>query len=146
VGNVFNSLSIRILLALIGGIFYGLLVHAILSFVSFSGWALPVTILASVLYVASRLLLLFSGIPTPYYSKRKGSLFQSLSEHHPFRKRAALIGDFYHYHDIALCIVMGIIGVGFIVSLFIDGFRGQFMGATFRYLRQTLLPPLDLRP
>jgi len=143
VGSLFNSLSTRIPLALIGGIFYGLLIHFILSFVSFSGWAMPVSILVFVLYVASRLLLLFSGMPTPYYSKRKGTLSQSLPGHHPFHERSALIGGFYHYHDIALLLAMGIIGIGFMISLFIDGFSGQPLGTAFQHLRQTLLPPLD---
>jgi hypothetical protein len=146
VGSLFNSLSTRIALAFTGGIFYGLLIYSILSFISFSDWALPVSIPVFVLYFASRLFLLFSGIPTPYYSKGKGTLFKSLPEDHPFRKKAGLIGTFYHYHDIALFVVMVIIGIGFIVSLFIDGFRGQSMGTAFQDLQQILLPALDHRP
>ena len=148
-GSLFNSLSTRIPLAIIGGIFYGFLIYSILSFISFisfSEWALPVSIPVFVLYFASRLLLLFSGIPSPYYPKGKGTLFKSLPEGHPFRKKAVLIGTFYHYHDIALFALMVIIGIGFIVSLFIDGFSGQPMGTTLQDLRHILLPPLDRRP
>lgn len=142
-GSPFNSLSARIPLAFIGGIFYGLLIYSILSFLSFSRWALPLSIPTFVFYVASRLLLLFSGIPSPYYSKGKGTLFKSLPEDHPFRRKAGLVGTFYHYHDIALFIVMVIISIGFIISLFIDGFSGQPMGTTLQDLRHILLPPLD---
>jgi hypothetical protein len=146
VSSLFNSLSTRIPLAVIGGTFYGLLIYSVLSFISYSEWALPVSIPVFVLYFASRLLLLLSGIPTPYYSKGKGTLFKSLPEGHPFRKKAGLIGTFYHYHDIALFVVMVIIGIGFIISLFIDELSGQSMGTTLQGLRQILLPPLDRQP
>jgi hypothetical protein len=145
VGSFFNSLSIRIPLAIIGGIFYGLLIYFILCFASFSDWALAISIPIAVAYFASRLLLLFSGIPSPYYSKGKETLFRSLPQRHPFRQKVRLIGTFYHYHDVALFIVMVIIGVGFIVSLIIDGLRGQPMGTTIQDLRQILPPPPDHR-
>ncbi len=139
----FNSLLIRIALALLGAVLYGLLIYSILGFTSFSDLALILSIPVSLLYFISRLILLLSGIPTPYYSRRKGSLFKSLPEHHPFRKRAGLIGYFYHIHDIALLIVLGVICIGFIISLFIDGSSGRSMGTTFQDLWRTLLPPPD---
>jgi hypothetical protein len=146
VDSFFNSRSTRIPLAIIGGIFYGLLVYFILRFASFSDWALAISIPIAVAYFISRLLLVFSGIPSPYYSKGRETLFKSLPQRHPFRQKVRLIGTFYHYHDVALFIVMVIIGVGFIVCLFIDGIRGQPLGATLQDLRQSLFPPLDRQP
>ena len=142
-GSFFNSLSTRIPLAVIGGIFYGLLIYFILCFVSFSDWALAISIPVAVAYLVSRLVLLFSGIPSLYYSKGKETLFRSLPQRHSFRQKVRWIGAFYHYHDVALFIVMVIIGVGFIVCLIIDGVRGQSMGTTLQNLRQVLLPPSD---
>jgi hypothetical protein len=143
VNSFFNSLSTRIPLAVIGGIFYGLLIYFILCFVSSSDWAFAISIPIAVAYFISRLVLLFSGIPSPYYSKGKETLFKSLPQRHPFRQKVRWIGTFYHYHDVALFIVMVIIGVGSIVCLFIDGVRGQSMGTTLQNLRQILFPPLD---
>ena len=71
----FNSLLIRITLAVIGGIFYAFLTYLIVMLVN-----LPYefVILASgfvyLFYLGSRLLLLFSGIDSPYYSKGRKAL------------------------------------------------------------------------
>ena len=73
--NFFNSLTIRIPLAVIGGILYGLLTYAIVLTLNFPAQiGIGAGLLVFFLYLGSRLLILFSGIDAPYYSKkRKGS-------------------------------------------------------------------------
>ena len=74
----FNSLLIRITLAVLGGILYALLTYAIILSLKLSS---PLATLAAffvyLLYLGSRLLLLFSGIDSPYYSTGKKRTFKN---------------------------------------------------------------------
>ncbi len=68
--DFFNSLSIRITMAIVGGIFYGLLTQTIIFVLGFSSeLALAAAFIVFFFYLVSRFVLLFSGIHTPYYSK-----------------------------------------------------------------------------
>jgi hypothetical protein len=68
----FNSLSIRIPLAIIGGILYGALTYSIVVLLVLSSeLAISAAIVVFLFYLGSRLLILFSGINSPYYSKMK---------------------------------------------------------------------------
>jgi hypothetical protein len=68
----FNSLLIRITLAVLGGTFYALLTYALFQSLNLSS---PLAILAAslvyLLYLGSRLLLLFSGITPPTITGKK---------------------------------------------------------------------------
>jgi len=137
----FNSLLIRITLAVIGGIFYAFLTYWIVLL-----FRLPYefVILASVFvylfYLGSRLLLLFSGIDSPYYSKgRKKPSNQPIQENH-FYDTAQWVGKFYHQHDLVLFIFLGILSILFLVSLVLDGLNGSPFGDTVRNLWNTFLP------
>jgi hypothetical protein len=66
----FNSLSTRIPLAVIGGILYGLLTYLIVILLNLaSEFAILAALFVFLFYLGSRLLILFSGIDSPYYSK-----------------------------------------------------------------------------
>ena len=68
--DFFNSLLIRFTLAVIGGIFYAFLTYMITIFLNLSYEFVIVTaVFVYLFYLSSRLLLLFSGINSPYYSK-----------------------------------------------------------------------------
>jgi len=92
--GLFNSLSIRIPLAMIGGILYGILTYAIVLTLNLQAQsAIGAGLLVFFLYLGSRLLILFSGIDTPYYSKeRKGSPYENTA----FYQTAQWVGKFYH--------------------------------------------------
>ncbi len=65
-----NSLVIRITLAVIGGIFYAFLTYMIVMFLNLSyEFVIVAAVFVYLFYLSSRLLLLFSGIDSPYYSK-----------------------------------------------------------------------------
>jgi len=130
--SFFNSLSIRITLALIGGILYGLLTCALALVIDLSvQFGIGVAFFVSLLYIGSRLLLLFSGIDTPYYSKeRKDSPYA----HTAFNQTAQWVGKFYHYHDIVLFVFLTILAVIFIISLVIDGFGNRPFGQSIQDL------------
>ena len=138
----FNSLPIRITLAVIGGIFYAFLTYLIVMFLNLS---YELVILASVFvylfYLSSRLLLLFSGIDSPYYSKgRKMPSRTSMRENY-FYDTAQWVGKFYHQHDLILFVFLGILSVVFLISLVMDGLNGNPFGNTILNLWNTLLPP-----
>jgi hypothetical protein len=126
--SFFNSLSIRIPLAIIGGILYGLLTYAIILVLNMPPRvAVSAGILVFFLYLGSRLLILFSGIDTPYYSKqRKGSPYENTA----FYQTAQGVGKFYHYHDVFLFIFLVIVAIVFVISLIIDGFENRPFGKT----------------
>ena len=68
----FNSLSIRIPLAVVGGILYSILTYYIVILLNLpSELALATSIIVFLFYLGSRFLILFSGIDTDYYSKGK---------------------------------------------------------------------------
>jgi hypothetical protein len=137
----FNSLLIRITLAVIGGIFYAFLTYLIVMFLNLS---YELVILASVFvylfYLSSRLLLLFSGIDSPYYSKgRKMPSKTSMRESY-FYGTAQWVGKFYHQHDLILFVFLGILSIVFLFSLVMDGLNGNPFGNTIQNLWDALLP------
>jgi hypothetical protein len=136
----FNSLLIRITLAVIGGVFYAFLTYWIVL-----SLRLPYEflILASVFvylsYLSSRLLLLFSGIDSPYYSKGRGMPSKpSLKEIH-FYETAQWVGKFYHWHDLVLFVFLGILSIAFLISIVVDGLNGSPFGDTVRNLGDMIL-------
>ncbi len=137
----FNSLLIRITLAVLGGILYALLTYALILSLNFSS---PLAILAAslvyLLYLGSRLLLLFSGIDSPYYRRERKRPSRTLPERNSFQEAAQWVGKFYHQHDIALFVFLGILSVAFLVSLIVDGLGGHPLGETIENLWNTLLP------
>ncbi len=137
----FNSLLIRITLAVIGGIFYAFLTYWI---VLLLGLPYEFVTLASVFvylfYLGSRLLLLFSGIDSSYYSKgRKKPSSPSIQENY-FYETAQWVGKFYHQHDLVLFVFLGILSILFLASLVLDGLSGSPFGNTARNLWNTFLP------
>jgi hypothetical protein len=133
--DFFNSLSIRIPLAIIGGILYGLLTHTMVIYLIPSyPIAIVGGIFVSLFYLSSRFLLLFSGINTPYYFKVKKGLSQRFNETTSFYQNAQWVGKFYHYHDIVLFIFLVIISIAFLVTLVLDGIGNQPLGKTIQDL------------
>ena len=128
----FNSLTVRIPLAIIGGILYGLLTYGIFLALDLSQQtATAAGLLVFFLYLGSRLLILFSGIDTPYYSKeRKGSPYENTA----FYKTAQWVGKFYHYHDTVLFIFLALLSIVFLISLVADGIGNKFFGQTIHHL------------
>jgi len=137
----FNSLLIRITLAVTGGIFYAFLTYLIVTFLKLSyEFVILASVLVYLFYLISRLLLLFSGIDSPYYSKgRKMPPTTSIRENY-FYDTAQWVGKFYHQHDVVLFVFLGILSVVFLISLVIDGLSGSPLGNTVRNLWNTLLP------
>ncbi|MBM4339321.1 MAG: hypothetical protein FJ110_07235 [Deltaproteobacteria bacterium] len=128
----FNSLSIRITLALIGGILYGLLTHALVLTLDLPPQAaIGAVLFVFLLYLSSRLLILFSGIDTPYYSReRKGLPYENTA----FYQTAQWVGKFYHYHDLVLFCFLTLVSVLFLASLLMDGLGNKPFGETIRNL------------
>jgi hypothetical protein len=137
----FNSLSIRIPLAMIGGILYGLLTYAIVLTLNLQAQiATAAGLLVFFLYLGSRLLVLFSGIDTPYYSKkRKGSPYQNIA----FYKTAQWVGKFYHYHDAVLFAFMVTLSITFLISIIIDLLGNKSLGHTIQNLWGSLIHSTD---
>jgi hypothetical protein len=137
----FNSLLIRITLAVLGGILYALLTYALILSLNLSS---PLATLAAffvyLLCLGSRLLLLFSGIDSPYYQRGRKGPSKTLSEKNSFHDAAQWVGKFYHRHDMVLFVLLGILSIVFLVSLFMDGLEGQPLGDTIQNLWNTLLP------
>jgi hypothetical protein len=137
----FNSLLIRITLAVLGGILYALLTYALILFLNLSS---PLAILAAsfiyLLYLGSRLLLLFSGIDSPYYRRERKELSRPPPEKHSFQEAAQWVGKFYHQHDVVLFAFLGILALVFLISLVVDGLGGSPLGETIQNLWNTLLP------
>jgi hypothetical protein len=137
----FNSLLIRITLAVIGGIFYAFLTYLIVLFLK-----LPYefVILASgfvyLSYLSSRLLLLFSGIDSPYYSKGRDMPLKPSVKENYFYDTAQWVGKFYHRHDLVLFVFLGILSIVFLISLVVDGLSGSPFGDTVRNLGDIVLP------
>jgi hypothetical protein len=134
--SFFNSLSIRITLALIGGILYGLLSYALILTLDLSlQAALGAALFVFLLYLGSRLLILFSGINTPYYFKEhKDSPYETT----PFHQTAQWVGKFYHYHDLFLFIVLILICIVFLITVILDGIGKKPLGNTIRNLWDAL--------
>ncbi len=136
--NFFNSLTVRIPLAVLGGILYGLLTYAIVLTLNLSPQAATgMGLIVFLLYLGSRLLILFSGIDTPYYSRqRKGSAY----EHTAFYQTAHWVGKFYHYHDLFLFAFLTILAIAFIISLIMDGIEHRPLGQTIQEVWNKLIP------
>jgi hypothetical protein len=135
--DFFNSLLIRITLAVIGGIFYALLTYLIVMFLDLSyELVIVATVFVYFFYLSSRLLLLFSGVDSPYYSKGR----RDFPKKNYFYDTAQWVGKFYHQHDLVLFIFLGILSILFLITLGIDGSEGKPFGATIQHLQNTLLP------
>jgi hypothetical protein len=137
----FNSLLIRITLAVIGGIFYAFLTYWIALFLKLPDeFVIFSSVLVYLSYLGSRLLLLFSGIDSPYYSKgRKMPSNPPIRENH-FYETAQWVGTFYHRHDLVLFVFVGILSIAFLISLVVDGLSGSPFGDTVRNLGDIILP------
>ncbi len=138
----FNSLLIRITLAVTGGIFYAFLTYLIAMLLH-----LPYefVILASVFvyffYLGSRFLLLFSGIDTPYYSRGRKMPPKTSPKENYFFDTAQWVGKFYHQHDLVLFVLLGILSIVFLISIVMDELSGSPFENTVRNLWDALLPP-----
>lgn len=137
----FNSLLIRITLAVIGGICYALLTYWIVLLLKLPyEFAVLASVFVYLLYLGSRLLLLFSGVDSPYYSKGGDMPSKpSLKEKH-FYDTAQWVGKFYHWHDLVLFAFLGILSIAFLISLVVDGMTSSPFGNTIRNLGDLLWP------
>lgn len=117
---------------MIGGVLYGILTYAIVLTLNLQAQtAIGAGLLVFFLYLGSRLLVLFSGIDTPYYSKgRKGSPCQNTA----FYKTAQWVGKFYHYHDTVLFAFMVALSIAFLISIIIDLLGSNSLGHTIQNL------------
>ena len=142
-----NSLQIRITLAVMGGIFYAFLTYLIVNLLDLpSALATLAAVFVYILYLGSRFLLLFSGIDTPYYSKRRKGIPKTPPEKNSFYDTAQWVGKFYHQHDLVLFIFLGILSIFFLITLAMDGLEGQPFGNTIQNLWNPLSPLLSLQP
>ena len=136
----FNSLLIRITLAVIGGIFYALLTYMIVLFLNVPyEFVTLASVVVYLFYVGSRFVLLFSGIDSPYYSKGRKEPLSSL-KNNSFYDTAQWVGKFYHHHDLFLFVFMGILSIMILISLVMDGLKGNALGDTIRMIWNALLP------
>lgn len=128
--DFFNSLTIRIPLAILGGILYGLLTYAIVLALGIPfQMGIGISCMVFLLYLGTRLLILFSGIDTPYYSKgRKGSPYENT----PFYRTAQWVGRFYHSHDLGLFVFLIVLAILFVISLIMDSIQNRPFGETIR--------------
>jgi hypothetical protein len=141
--DFFNSPLIRITLAVIGGIFYAFLTYMIVMFLNLSyEFAIVAAVFVYLFYLSSRLLLLFSGIDSPYYSKGGKGPSKTPTEKNSFYTTAQWVGKFYHHHDLILFIFLGILSIFFLITLAMDGLEGQPFGNTIQHLWDALLPSL----
>jgi len=139
--GLFNSLSTRIPLAIIGGILYSLLAYYILILLDLPSQSAALgAIFVFLFYVVSRLLILFSGINSPYYSKGEKAIPKQLSEKDSFYQTTQWVGKFYHYHDIVLFSFLTAISIAFLISLMADWFGGKPAGYTIQNLWISLFP------
>jgi len=137
----FNFLPIRIAMAVVGGTFYALLTQAIALLVGLSSeLAVISAFIVFFFYLASRFLLLFSGIHTPYYSKGGRTSFVDLYENTYFYQTAQWVGKFYHYHDVALFVFLALLSIVFLISLVADLAGHKPLGDTLSNLLTLLLP------
>jgi hypothetical protein len=133
----FNSLLIRFTLAVIGGIFYAFLTYMIGVFLKLSyEFVIVAAVFVYLFYLSSRLLLLFSGVDSPYYSR---GIPKTSTKNNSFYATAQWVGKFYHHHDIALFLFLGILSIVFLISLVMDGLWGSPFGNTIQNLWNALL-------
>ncbi len=139
--DFFNSLLIRITLAVIGGIFYAFLTYMIVMFLNLSSELVTLAaIFVYLFYLSSRLLLLFSGIDSPYYSRRRKGSSQTPTVKNSFYDTAQWVGKFYHNHDMVLFVFLGILSIVFLLSLAMDGLGSKPFGNTIQNLWNAFLP------
>ena len=137
----FNSLPIRITLALMGGILYSLFTYSIVLFIDFPfRFAILSSGFVFFLYFGSRALILFSGIDSPYYSKKGGAIQKRPDEKNPFYQTTQWVGKFYHHHDRILFIFLTITATAFLISLMMDWTDGQPFGMTVQNLWNVVFP------
>ncbi len=138
--DFFNSLLIRITLAVIGGVFYAFLTYLIVMFLRLPyEFVIVAAVFVYLFYLSSRLLLLFSGIDTPYYSRGKKASSKTPLEKNSFYSTAQWVGKFYHQHDLVLFGFLGILSIFFLITLAIDGFVGKPLGDTIQNFWNALL-------
>jgi hypothetical protein len=131
--SFFNFLSIRVSLAIIGGILYGFLTYHIIILLDLSPQiALSAAVFVFLLYFGSRLLILFSGIDSTYYSRRQETIPKLPIEKNSFYSTTQWVGKFYHYHDGALFTFLAAISIVFLISSMIDWLGDKPVGNTFR--------------
>jgi hypothetical protein len=122
-------------MAVVGGIFYGLLTQAIALLLGLSSeLAIFAASVVFLFYLASRFLLLFSGVNTLYYSKAKKAGSTELYENTYFYQTAQWVGKFYHYHDRVLFVFLILICLSFLISLTMDLTGNKPFGDTIRSL------------
>ncbi len=137
----FNSLGIRIALAVIGGVFYAFLTYLIVMFSKLPyEFVIVVAVFVYLFYLSSRLLLLFSGIDSPYYSKGGKGSSKTLIEKTSFYSTAQWVGKFYHHHDIILFVFLGTLSIFFLITLAMDGLGEKPFGETMQNLWNAFLP------
>ena len=137
-----NSLLIRITLAVIGGIFYAFITYMLVTFLNLSyELVLVAAVFVYLFYLSSRLLLLFSGIDSPYYSKGGKGPPKPSAERDSFYTTAQWVGKFYHYHDIVLFVFLGILSIVFLISLVMDGLKGNPFGNSIQNLWSAFIFP-----
>ena len=137
----FNSLLIRITLAVLGGILYALLTYALILSLNLSfSLATLAAFLVYLFYLGPRLLLLFSGIDSPYTRRGRKGPPKLHPEKNSFHNAAQWVGKFYHRHDTVLFVFLCILSVVFLVSLVVDGLGGKPFGDTIRDLWNSLVP------
>jgi hypothetical protein len=139
--SFFNSLSTRIPLAILGGILYSALTYTIVALLDLSpAWALFAAIIVFLFYLGSRLLILFSGIDSPYYSKMKREASKPPIGTNSFYHTTQWVGKFYHYHDIVLFIFLAVLSITFLISLIMDLAGSKPIGSTIQNLWNALIP------
>lgn len=128
-------------MAMVGGIFYGLLTQTITRLLGFSSeLAVIAAFIVFFFYLVSRFLLLFSGIHTPYYSKGGKTSSMDLYENTYFYQTAQWVGKFYHYHDIALFVFLALLSIVFLISLILDLSGNGPIGNTMQSLLSSFIP------
>jgi hypothetical protein len=137
----FNSLSIRLPLAVIGGILYSLLTYYIVILLDLpSEFGIFAMVFVFLFYLGSRLLILFSGIDSPYYSKGRQVVSKEIDVKSSFYQSAQWAGKFYHYHDIVLFAFLSLIAIVFIISLLVDWSGGKPFGNTVQNFLNVIFP------
>jgi len=139
--SFFNSLSIRIPLAIIGGILYALLTYQIIILLNLSPQlALFAAVFVFLFYFGSRLLILFSGIDSPYYYRRGKAIAKQVYEKTSFYQTTQWVGKFYHDHDIVLFVFLTVTAIVFLITLIIDGLGSKPFGSTIQSLLNPFIP------
>ena len=137
----FNSLSIRIPLAIIGGILYSALTYAVIIRLDLSSdLAILAAFIVFFFYLGSRSLLLFSGIHTRYFSKVEKNSSMDLYEGSSFYQRAQWVGNFYDAHERALFIFLVLLSIVFVISLVADLAGHKPLGENFSSFFTSLFP------